>query len=70
MRPAAQARHSHGADAAASVARAIVHALFADQPSLSYRYQTIYCSQCGEAFGEGEEGYSDCEQHAHLIGRD
>ena len=30
------------------------------------KYKNIYCSQCGEAFGPGDNGFSSCESHDHL----
>lgn len=34
------------------------------------RYARTYCSQCGQAFGPGEHGWSHCENHAHLTPED
>lgn len=28
------------------------------------RFKNVYCSQCGNEFGPGNEGFSDCRQHA------
>lgn len=27
------------------------------------KYQNIYCSQCGQGFGPGNEGFSSCKSH-------
>lgn len=27
------------------------------------RFQQVNCSQCGAAFGPGNEGFSECRQH-------
>ena len=29
-------------------------------------FEQTYCSQCGQAFGPGDHGWSHCENHAHL----
>ncbi len=29
------------------------------------RFDEIWCSQCGEGFGAGNNGYSHCEDHAN-----
>jgi len=34
------------------------------------RFTNVYCSNCGKAFGPGDHGFSHCESHAHLVGRD
>lgn len=34
------------------------------------RFPHTYCSNCGKEFGPGDHGYSYCESHAHLVGRD
>ncbi len=31
------------------------------------RFQNVYCSQCGEEFGPGNEGYSHCEDHEESL---
>jgi len=28
------------------------------------KYQNVYCSQCGQGFGPGNEGFSICRDHA------
>ena len=30
------------------------------------RFPMVYCSQCGKGFGPGNEGFSDCRQHAGM----
>lgn len=30
------------------------------------KFKETFCSQCGGAFGPGDEGFSHCDQHAHL----
>jgi hypothetical protein len=30
------------------------------------RFGQTYCSQCGEAFGPGEHGFSHCKSHEHF----
>ena len=27
------------------------------------RFKTTFCSQCGQAFGPGDQGYSHCQDH-------
>jgi len=27
------------------------------------KFQNVFCSQCGNDFGPGNEGFSDCRQH-------
>jgi uncharacterized OB-fold protein len=27
------------------------------------RFEMVYCSQCGEAFGPGNAGFSRCDEH-------
>ena len=34
------------------------------------KFEQTYCSQCGEAFGPGDEGYSHCDQHKGLANPD
>lgn len=30
------------------------------------RFQRVFCSQCGRAFGPRDNGFSSCRSHAHL----
>ena len=32
-----------------------------------YRFANVSCSQCGESFGPGDNGYSHCEHHKGLL---
>ena len=32
------------------------------------KFETTACSQCGQTFGPGDEGYSDCRTHQALEG--
>ena len=32
----------------------------------AYKYPETFCSQCGGAFGPGNNGFSHCENHKHL----
>lgn len=34
------------------------------------RFDETFCSQCGGAFGPGDNGYSHCDQHAGLTDLD
>lgn len=34
------------------------------------RFPDTSCSSCGLSFGPGDHGYSHCEHHAHLVGRE
>lgn len=31
----------------------------------SPKFETIFCSQCGQEFGPGDHGYSHCRDHRH-----
>jgi hypothetical protein len=33
---------------------------------VSTRFKQVYCSQCGNEFGAGNSGFSDCRQHNYL----
>lgn len=33
---------------------------------MTTRFLTVYCSQCGNAFGPGDDGFSRCEQHYEI----
>lgn len=35
----------------------------------SPRFAETFCSQCGQAFGPGDHGFSHCDSHAHLRGK-
>ena len=37
--------------------------------SASPKFANVYCSQCGQAFGPGDHGYSHCVDHSHRFGR-
>jgi hypothetical protein len=36
---------------------------------LKPRFANVACSQCGQTFGPGDEGFSHCHQHAGKAGR-
>ena len=36
------------------------------QAETSQRFQNVSCSNCGESFGPGDSGYSECSSHAGL----
>jgi hypothetical protein len=34
------------------------------------KFEETFCSQCGQAFGPGDSGYSHCDQHKDVAGSD
>jgi hypothetical protein len=34
------------------------------------KFEETFCSQCGQAFGPGNSGYSHCDQHKDVAGSD
>jgi hypothetical protein len=34
------------------------------------RFDNVSCSSCGQSFGPGNEGFSECADHSHLAGSD
>jgi len=41
---------------------AVMDAVAADR-----KFKATYCSQCGQAFGPGDNGFSHCENHAGMF---
>ena len=35
--------------------------------SAEFKFPEVFCSQCGEGFGPGDNGFSHCESHAGLF---
>lgn len=35
--------------------------------SAEFKFPEVFCSQCGEAFGPGDNGFSQCESHAGMF---
>jgi len=38
-----------------------------DSVNKTYKFPDVYCSNCGQAFGPGDNGFSHCENHAGLF---
>jgi len=38
-----------------------------DSVNKTYKFEATYCSNCGQAFGPGDNGFSHCESHAGLF---
>ncbi len=32
-----------------------------------FKFSDVFCSQCGKAFGPGDNGFSHCENHAGMF---
>jgi hypothetical protein len=37
-----------------------------DSVNKTYKFPEVFCSNCGQAFGPGDNGFSHCENHAGL----
>ena len=48
----------------------IVNDLRAEAEDKTPRFDMVYCSHCGGAFGPGDNGYSHCEGHEGQVNRD
>lgn len=38
-----------------------------DRPVKAPRFPRVYCSQCGQEFGPGNEGFSSCQDHREAL---
>lgn len=54
---------SCGGEDVAKHLREVIEA--ATQPKFPY----TYCSQCGESFGPGNHGFSECESHKGMVAK-
>jgi hypothetical protein len=39
---------------------------FTEADVVEAKFEQTYCSQCGQAFGPGDHGFSHCSNHSHL----
>lgn len=64
-------RHLLPVDLAGAPLAGLREPFIADLPALEPRrrvprFATVSCSQCGQAFGARDNGFSRCSAHAHL----
>lgn len=59
----AATRECNAAVRAAIAAGSTSHVMGIDEDTGEAKFQTTYCSQCGQEFGAGDHGYSHCDNH-------